>query len=110
MYFIKENKINKISDIAASYQYAIIEVLSTKLKWAVEEMGCDTCVIAGGVAANKLLRNYVKELLPNHCVIFPKMSLCTDNAAMVAYLGEVYFNYQKESEIDFQVFPNMRLV
>ena len=110
LYCIKENKINKIRDIAASYQYAIIEVLSTKLKWAVEEMGCDTCVIAGGVAANKLLRNYVKELLPNHSVIFPKMSLCTDNAAMVAYLGEVYFNYQKESEIDFQVFPNMRLV
>ena len=110
LYCIKENKINKIRDIAASYQYAIIEVLSTKLKWAVEEMGCDTCVIAGGVAANKLLRNYVKELLPNHCVIFPKMSLCTDNAAMVAYLGEVYFNHRQESEIDFQVFPNMRLV
>ena len=37
------------------------------------------------------------------------MSYCTDNAAMVAYLGEVYFNQEKQSEIDFQVFPNMRL-
>ena len=110
LYCIKENKIKNTRDIAASYQYAIIEVLTTKLKWAVEEMDCDTCVIAGGVAANKLLRSYVKELLPNHYVIFPKMSLCTDNAAMVAYLGEVYFNHQQKSEIDFQVFPNMRLV
>ena len=47
LYFIKENKIKNISDIAASYQYAIIEVLATKLKWAVEEMDCNTCVIAG---------------------------------------------------------------
>ena len=109
LYCIKENKINKTRDIAASYQYAIIEVLTTKLKWAAEAMDCDTCVIAGGVAANKLLRDHVKNLLPHHNIIFPEMSYCTDNAAMVAYLGEVYFNQEKQSEIDFQVFPNMRL-
>ena len=109
LYCINENKIKNTSDIAASYQFAIIEVLSTKLKWAVEEMDCHTCVIAGGVAANKLLRSYLKDLLPNHNVIFPKMSLCTDNAAMIAYLGEIYFNNHHVSEIDFQVFPNMRL-
>ena len=102
-----ENK--NTSDIAASYQYAIVEVLISKLKLAVENMNCDTCVIAGGVAANELLRNIVRKLLPNTYVIFPEISLCTDNAAMVAYLGELYLNSGEKTAIDFKVYPNMKL-
>jgi N6-L-threonylcarbamoyladenine synthase len=106
--FDGENK--KTNDIAASYPYAIVECLISKLKLAVEDMNCDTCVIAGGVAANELLRNIIKEFLPNTYVIFPEISLCTDNAAMVAYLGELYLNNREKTAIDFKVYPNMKLV
>ena len=105
----KEKKLD-ISDIAASYQLAIIDVLTTKLKWAMDKTNCNTCVIAGGVAANKELRNNIDKLLFNKNVIFPDISLCTDNAAMVAYLGELYFKKNIESPIDFKVFPNMKMV
>ena len=110
LYYVKDGENKKTSDIAASYQYAIVEVLISKLKLAVEDMNCDTCVIAGGVAANELLRNIIKEFLPNTYVIFPEISLCTDNAAMVAYLGELYLNNREKTAIDFKVYPNMKLV
>jgi len=110
LYYVNDGENKKTSDIAASYQYAIVEVLISKLKLAVENMNCNTCVIAGGVAANKLLRNIIRKSLPNTYVIFPEISLCTDNAAMVAYLGELYLNSGKKTAIDFKVYPNMKLV
>jgi len=110
LYYVNDGENKKTSDIAASYQYAIVEVLISKLKLAVENMNCNTCVIAGGVAANKLLRNIIRKSLPNTYVIFPEISLCTDNAAMVAYLGELYLNSGKKTAIDFRVYPNMKLV
>jgi len=110
LYYVNDGENKKTSDIAASYQYAIVEVLISKLKLAVENMNCNTCVIAGGVAANKLLRNIIRKSLPNTYVIFPEISLCTDNAAMVAYLGEMYLNSGKKTAIDFKVYPNMKLV
>ena len=110
LYYMNKEKKLDISDIAASYQLAIIDVLTTKLKWAMEKTNCNTCVIAGGVAANKELRNNIDKLLFNKNVIFPDISLCTDNAAMVAYLGELYLKKNIESPIDFKVFPNMKMV
>ena len=110
LYYMNKEKKLDISDIAASYQLAIIDVLTTKLKWAMDKTNCNTCVIAGGVAANKELRNNIDKLLFNKNVIFPDISLCTDNAAMVAYLGELYFKKNIESPIDFKVFPNMKMV
>ena len=65
LYYMDNKKNKDIADIAASYQFAIIEVLTTKLKWAMDKTNCDTCVIAGGVAANKELRNNIDKLLFN---------------------------------------------
>tara|TARA_B100000700_G_scaffold193531_1_gene213086 strand:- start:2838 stop:3818 length:981 start_codon:yes stop_codon:yes gene_type:complete len=109
LYYVNKNKNKHIADIAASYQLAIIEVLTSKLKWAMDKTNCDTCVIAGGVAANKELRNNIDKLLGNRRVIFPHLSLCTDNAAMVAYLGELYLKNNVKSSIDFKASPNMKM-
>lgn len=98
-----------IEDIAASYQKAIIDVLVRKLVQAVEQMNVNTCVIAGGVAANKILRSTVVENLFDKKVLYPDLSLCTDNAAMVAYLGELYFNNGVTSNMDFNIDPNLKL-
>ncbi|MFC1565730.1 tRNA (adenosine(37)-N6)-threonylcarbamoyltransferase complex transferase subunit TsaD [Candidatus Neomarinimicrobiota bacterium] len=107
-----DNNENSITpnDIAASYQEAIIDVLSKKLSGAVSHYNVNTCVIAGGVAANKHLRKRIQTLLSNKKVIFPNLDLCTDNAAMVAYLGELKLKNGEQSAIDFGVLPNFKMI
>ena len=109
LYYCKENKKTNINDIAASYQNAIIETLVSKLKWALEFTDCDSCVIAGGVAANLELRKKISILLKDRKAIFPSLDLCTDNAAMIAFLGYQYFKNNKSSLMNFSVFPNMEI-
>ena len=87
LYYMDEHKNANLKDVAASYQLAIIDVLITKLKWALTHTDCHTCVIAGGVAANQLLRDCSLTKLSGENVIFPDLDLSTDNAAMIAYLG-----------------------
>lgn len=72
-----------IEDLCASFQLAVAKVLVRKTLKAAEETGAKTIVLAGGVAANKTLRQMLKEQAPIE-VCFPPISLCTDNAAMVA--------------------------
>jgi len=98
------------NDIAASYEEAIIDVLSSKLKRAITDYTINTCVIAGGVAANKRLRNKIISLLPQKKVIFPEMDYCTDNAAMIAYLGELKLKNGEQSKNDFGVLPNLKMI
>ncbi len=107
-YMDKKNK-KDFTDIAASYQFAIIDVLVKKLKYAAEYTNCKNCVVAGGVAANKFLRQYSKERIPNRKIIYPHPSFCTDNAAMIAYLGDKYLSIGKTSKLDFSILPNMKI-
>ena len=109
LYYMDEHKNANLKDVAASYQLAIIDVLITKLKWALENTHCHTCVIAGGVAANLLLRDFSLTKLFGKKVIFPDLDLCTDNAAMIAYLGELYLSKGIKSDIDFPILPNMKM-
>jgi N6-L-threonylcarbamoyladenine synthase len=98
-----------LADIAASYQQAIIEVLVIKLAQAVRQTGISRCVVAGGVAANQAFRRQMKSDLPEAKVLFPPLVLCTDNAAMVAYLGELYLQRGVTSTLDFPIRPNWPL-
>ncbi|MFQ6675781.1 MAG: tRNA (adenosine(37)-N6)-threonylcarbamoyltransferase complex transferase subunit TsaD [Fidelibacterota bacterium] len=100
----------RLSDVAASYQKAIVSVLLSKLKQAVDRTGIGTAVIAGGVAANGRLRFLARELLPDSTVLYPEQSLCTDNGAMVAFLGEKYLEKSPgKRPVDLTVVPNLRL-
>ena len=78
-----------IADLAASYQTAVVEPLAVKTARAAAEFGARTVVLAGGVAANSLLRERLRREVLERCgpevpVAFPSHSFCTDNAAMVA--------------------------
>lgn len=106
----KERVNSRISDIAASYQKAIINVLISKLKQAIDLTGVKFSVIAGGVAANKRLRELAKNELVNYHILFPDLSLCTDNAAMIAFLAEEYLRENTVSPIYLDAVPNLRLV
>lgn len=79
------------ADIAASFQQAVIDVLSKKIKKAVEASGRSDVIIAGGVAANKTLRFGIKGLENSLGikVYYPSLKYCGDNAAMIAYVGSL---------------------
>ena len=73
------------ADLSASFQQTAVETLLDSLKEAVHEYQPKSVVIAGGVAANLLLRKEAKKLLPTP--IYTDIKLCTDNAAMIAVHG-----------------------
>ena len=100
LYYMDSHKNENMNDVAASYQQAIVDVLITKLKWAMKKTDCVTCVIAGGVAANQSLRKSVELMLATEKVIFPELSLCTDNAAMIACAGYQKYKSSPDSKAD----------
>ena len=79
------------SDIAASFQQAISDVLVAKIKKSIETTGRKEVIIAGGVAANKFLRSDFKKLEEsnNIKVYYPDLKYCGDNAAMIAFVGSM---------------------
>ena len=97
-----------LNDVAASYQSAIIECLVAKMKLATEITGVNTISIAGGVAKNTFLRNSIDKNLSNKNIIFPELKYCTDNAAMISYLGEKKLQMGKTTELNFSINPNFK--
>lgn len=83
--FISKN----LPDICASAQHCIVNILLHKLKKASLQTGIKTICLAGGVSANKGLRNAIQEMAEKyHWKLFiPEMEYCTDNAAMIAITG-----------------------
>jgi len=73
-------------DVAASFQEAVVDVLTTKLLAAADEAEAPTLVLGGGVAANSRLRSRVAEAAEasGRRVFLPPLALCTDNGAMIA--------------------------
>ena len=80
---------SSLSDIAASFQAAVVDVLVRKTEWAVKKTWIKRVVMSGGVAANSELRKRMKEMGQerNAEIFMPSISLCTDNAAMIAAAG-----------------------
>ena len=97
-----------LNDVAASYQSAIIECLVAKMKLATKITGVNTISIAGGVAKNTFLRNSIDKNLSNKNIIFPELKYCTDNAAMISYLGEKKLQIGQKTRLDFSIQPNFK--
>jgi N6-L-threonylcarbamoyladenine synthase len=78
-----------MADIAASFQEAVVDVLTQKLLKAKEKAGVDSMVIAGGVACNQALRASIGEIASDRDIGFyyPRPAYCTDNGAMIAVAG-----------------------
>jgi N6-L-threonylcarbamoyladenine synthase len=78
-----------VADVAASFQEAVCDVLTSKAVDACREQGIGTLVIGGGVAANSRLRALAQERCDRAGIVLrvPRPTLCTDNGAMVAALG-----------------------
>ena len=108
----KENKNIPVSDILASFQQAVTDVLVGKTIKAALKFKTKQIVLAGGVAANSSLRREIKEKanLLNIKVFYPSISLCTDNAAMVASAGYYKFKENKKSSLNLDAVSRLPLV
>ena len=112
LYFMdnfQESKEYRLADVAASYQQAIVDCLSEKLARAIMKTGIKNCVIAGGVAANFCLREELNNRIRNAQILYPDLEYCTDNAAMVSFLGEMKLKSGYKSNLIFNVSPNLKL-
>ena len=104
-------------DLAASFQKTVIEILHKKTKIAFTEFEEQInpkdkkFVVAGGVAANKEIRNMLIKLCEekNYESIFPPIDLCGDNAAMIAMVGLEKFKLKKFNKLDYPAKPRWPL-
>jgi len=82
-----------VPDLAASFQQAVVDVLVQKALRAVGRTGVKTLLLAGGVAANTLLRKTLDQELSERSIrlAYPPPIFCTDNGAMIAITG--YYHY-----------------
>lgn len=95
------------ANIAHAFQEAVVDTLFIKSRRAIEKIGAERLVIAGGVGANKRLREKLEELDVD--VSFPRMEYCTDNGAMIAYAGAIRLQAGQAEELAFKPMPRWSL-
>jgi len=101
-----------VSDVAASFQEAVVDVQVSKILRATVEEGIDTVLLAGGVAANSRLRARLREEAArrNVRVLAPSPALCTDNGAMIACAGWFQLQRGERASLDIGADPNLQIV
>ncbi len=107
---MKKIEINK-ADVAASFEQAVVDVLTDNLIKAARDYGCNSIALAGGVASNSMLRKEASKKAKDNDLAFyyPSPILCTDNAAMIGVAG--YFEYMDgaRSSLDLNAVPNLKI-
>ncbi len=104
----EEGRVLPVNDLAASFQAAAVDALFTKAMKAAREFNVNAIVVAGGVSANRALRETFlnQKEFPVH---IPPLSLCTDNAAMIAAAGYFHYIAGHTDPLDLDVMPTWPL-
>lgn len=110
----KSNKsVQAKANIAKAFEDAVIDILLIKTKKALKEKKWKNLVIAGGVSANYLLRKRAERMMKkdfNGKVFYTGVDLCTDNGAMIAYLGFLRQKEAKLPQLDILVKPKWSII
>lgn len=107
---MKQIEVNR-ADVAASFQYAVIDVLTTHAIHAAKQLGIDKLAIAGGVASNSSLRQNLQEACEREGIRFyhPSPIFCTDNAAMIGVAGYYAYCNGVRHGLDLNAVPNLKI-
>lgn len=95
------------ADIAFAFQEAVVDTLTIKCRRALKQTGLKKLVIAGGVSANLLLRQKLKNMAEQEgaMLYYPRLEFCTDNGAMVAYTGYRRLLLGHKENLSIRIFP-----
>jgi N6-L-threonylcarbamoyladenine synthase len=100
-----------IENVAASFQESVVEVLVTKTIKAALATEVKQVLLAGGVAANRALRQRLSDACQEHKIplLTPPLALCTDNAAMIAAAGFIEWQKGNREGMELNAFPGLEL-
>ena len=106
-----KNQILPVKDIAASFQTAVVEMLIKKVILAQREFKIGRLVLSGGVVSNGYLRDRFQILAEEEGLdlFLPSPGLCTDNAAMIAWVGNYYLERGRRDSLDIDAFSRWKL-
>jgi len=109
--YVRKNPTVSTADVAASFQFAVVDVLAAKARKAAQQIGAKTVALGGGVAANSLLRSTMTTVCAEAGwrLVLPSMGMCTDNAAMIASAGWYRLVADGPSSMDMGAMPNLKL-
>ena len=109
--YVRQHPDVETADVAASFQSAVVDVLTHKARKAAREIGAKGICLAGGVAANSELREKTLGMCVEDGIqgFLPSRAMCTDNAAMVAATAWWRMQSEGQSPLDLGADPNLKL-